>query len=134
MGRVVEITRVEEGEAGTFGVLRVDKQLVCFTLEPRDMFNAQNVSCIPAQQYHCARVHSPRFGETFGVMDVPKREHILFHPGNVATDTQGCILVGSRVGALRGIRGVLDSGEAFREFMGLLQGQDRFHLTVVAHY
>lgn len=134
MESIVEITRLEEGEAGTFGVLRVNKRLECLTLEPQDRLNRQGVSSIPAQQYRCERVCSPRFGDTFAVYGVPGRDHILFHPGNVAEDTQGCIVLGSRVGSLRGRRGVLDSGAAFGRFMDLMHGQEAFHLTIAEHY
>jgi len=30
----IEITRLETSESGTIGVLRIDKRIVCFTLEP----------------------------------------------------------------------------------------------------
>ncbi len=134
MEPIVEITRLEEGEAGTFGALRVNKRLECLTLEPQDRLNRQDVSSIPAQQYRCVRVHSPRFGETFAVDNVPGRQHVLFHSGNVAEDTHGCIVLGSRVGSLHGQRGVLDSGAAFARFMTVLQGQDVFLLTIAEHY
>lgn len=134
MESIVEITRLEEGEAGTMGALRVNKRLECLTLEPQDRFNRQGISSIPAQQYRCERVRSPRFGETFAVCGVPGRDHILFHPGNLVEDTQGCILLGTRFGAVRGQRGVLDSGIAFERFMTLLRGQETCHLTIAEHY
>ncbi|WP_147819716.1 DUF5675 family protein [Salidesulfovibrio onnuriiensis] len=131
---VVEITRLEEGEAGTIGALRLNKQLICLTLEPPDRENARNVSSVPAQQYRCSRVRSPKFGETFEVNDVPGRSSVLFHPGNVVEDTRGCFLLGRHVGALRGRRALMASGEAFREFLALLEGVDSFHLTIREEY
>lgn len=131
---VVEITRLEEGEAGTFGVLRINKQLLCLTLEPPDRENRANISSIPAQQYHCKRVRSRRFGETFQVEDVPGRTAILFHPGNAVEETKGCFLLGRHVGTLRGDRAVLSSGQAFGEFLAALKGHDSFHLTVTEGY
>ena len=131
---IVEITRLEESSAGTIGVLRLNKRLVCLTLEPPDRENEKNVSSIPAQQYTCSRVRSNRYGETFEVRDVPGRSAVLFHPGNVASDTMGCFLLGKHVGTLRGDRAVLASGKAFQEFLGLLDGYDVFHLTIREEY
>lgn len=132
---IVEIIRIEEHETfGTFGVLRLNKAAFCVTLEPADRLNAPNVSSIPAQQYHCRRHVSPRYGETFQVSNVPGRTGILFHAGNVAPDTQGCILLASEYGKLRGARAVLNSGRTFRAFMAEMAGRDVFHLTVREEY
>lgn len=131
---VVEITRLEESEVGTFGVLRLNKRLLCFTLEPPDRENRKNVSSIPPQQYRCSRFRSRKFGETFEVGDVPGRSAILFHAGNVVGETQGCFLLGTHIGTLRGNRAILASGQAFKAFMASLDGYDSFHLTVGENY
>lgn len=131
---VVEIVRLEESDLGTFGALRLNKRLVCATLEPPDRENAADVSSIPAQQYRCLRTVSPRFGETFEVADVPGRSHVLFHPGNTVGNTHGCILLGGGWGPVGGERGVLASRAAFAGFMELLAGRDAFHLTIYERY
>ena len=131
---IVEIIRLEESEQGTLGALRIQKELFCCTLEEADRLNAANISSIPAQQYICRRVQSPKFGETFQVMDVPGRSHILFHAGNVDRDTEGCILLGSSWGKLSGRRAVLNSGTTFRAFMDAMQGHDELHLTIKEEY
>lgn len=77
----------------TLGTLEFDG-LTLFTLEQPWRGNARRVSCIPAGEYLCEMVVSPRFGRVYGVTGVPERSHILFHAGNTAVDTQGCILVG----------------------------------------
>ena len=124
---VVEIIRLEESAQGTFGVLRLNKQVLCATLEPSDRLNRAGVSSIPAQQYRCARRMSPRFGETFEVLNVPGRTDVLVHPGNTSAHTRGCILLGSGWGCV-------DSREAFGVFMGRLGGGGTFHLTVYERY
>lgn len=117
--------------AATFGVLIHRGTPFALTLENPWRQNERNVSCIPAGEYQCRRTQSPRFGETFTVLEVPGRSHILFHKGNVAEDTEGCILVGEQFGVLNGEPAVLASGAGYDEFMAKLAGVDRFWLTVV---
>jgi len=132
----VEIIRLETSyEHGTFGVLRINKQVLCVTLEPRDAENAQNISSIPAGQYVCKRYSSLRYPDTFQVMNVPDRFFILFHAGNVDDDTEGCILVGSSVVKFKnGDRAVLNSGLTFKMFMNALAGCEEFILTIHEKY
>jgi len=132
---VVRLIRLEEDyEYGTFGVLTIDAAVFCVTLEPPDMENEQDISSIPAQQYICERVNSPRYGETFEIKNVPGRSHVLFHPGNVVEHTRGCILVAEHFGKLQGDRAVLNSGRTFRLFMEELKYEDQFHLTIKEAY
>ena len=126
----VDITRLEKSDEGTFGVLRLDGRVQCVTLEPPERGNRVGVSCIPAGTYTCQRVDSPTFGSTFEVTGVPGRTAILFHKGNVARDTHGCILLGSRFGRLGDERGVLDSSVAFREFLVGCAGERAFQFTI----
>ena len=129
--RILELIRLEEdANFGTFGILKIDKRVFCFTLEPADVLNETDRSSIPAQQYICQKVVSPRFGKTFEVTDVPGRNHILFHPGNTVNETEGCIILGERVGMLRENRAVLNSGHTFDKFMALLNNDEQAHLTI----
>jgi len=133
--RILEIIRLEENaKYGTFGVLKIDKEAFCWTLEPADLLNKIRYSSIPAQQYICERVNSAKFGETFEVKDVPGRTHILFHAGNTIDDTSGCILLGRIIGYLKNDRAVLNSGNTFQDFMKRLQGQSEMHLTIKQMY
>lgn len=119
---------------GTFGVLKIDKRVFCYTLEPPDIENASNVSSIPAQQYICSRTKSPTFGETFEVLGVPDRSNILFHPGNIVSDTAGCILLGRNLGTLGKDRAIMSSGDTFRSFMTALVDDNDVHLTIKEVY
>jgi len=134
MHPVLELIRLEETDAGTFGVLKVNKQVFCVTLEPGDLENAENRSSIPAQQYTCRRVKSPRFHTTYQVLGVPGRTNILFHPGNVVGDTAGCIILAEHFGKLAGDRAVLNSGNTFRQFIGMLEDFRYLHLTIKEVY
>lgn len=132
--KILEIIRLEESEQGTIGVLKIDKRVFCSTLEPADRLNERNVSSIPAQQYRVGPVQSPRFGKTYEVRDVPGRSNILFHAGNTAGDTAGCILLGQYPDKLRGDRAVRNSGATFKRFLIELEGSDGVHLTISEVY
>lgn len=129
------IVRLEESEYyGTFGALKFEDEVVCWTLEPPDFANEPMKSCIPAQQYMCCRTTSRTFGNTFLLRHVPGRSNILFHPGNLVKDTEGCILLGEKIGELSGDRAVLSSRAAFDRFMDLLNGINEFKLTITEAY
>lgn len=130
----VRLIRVEESPQGTFGVLVVCSQVFCVTLEPSDWLNERNVSSIPAQQYRCIKIQSPRFGETFEIVDVPNRSHVLFHAGNIIEHTKGCIILGQYFGKLSSDRAVLNSGKTFKEFMKIMRNIKIFNLTVKEVY
>ena len=132
--KIVELIRLEESEQGTIGVLKIDKEVFCYTLEPADMLNKANVSCIPVQQYICERIQSSKFGDTFKITNVPGRSHVLFHSGNTSNDTLGCILLGLTTGRLKGQRAVLNSGKTFSMFMLTMLNESKFHLTIKTEY
>lgn len=132
---ILELIRLEESEAyGTFGVLRIDKEVFCVTLEPADKLNAPFVSSIPCQQYTCSRYNSPKYGETFIVDKVPNRSNVLFHAGNTIDDTAGCILLAQHFGKLVGDRAVLNSGLTFDTFMSKMSGVMQTKLTIYEVY
>lgn len=126
---LAEIIRLEESGEATLGVLRIDGRLFCLTLELPDRNNAPEVSRIPEGRYRCAPVDSPRFGRAIEVRGVPGRSHILFHPGNTAADTRGCILPGTRPGRMDGRRAVLESASAMRALLEAAGGRE-FDLLV----
>ena len=130
----IRLVRVEESTQGTFGNLIICSQVFCITLEPSDRLNKRNVSSIPAQQYQCIKIHSPQFGETFEIIDVPNRSHVLFHAGNIIKHTEGCIILAQYFGKLYGDRAVRNSGKTFKEFMEVMKEVKEFNLTIVECY
>lgn len=126
----VRLIRLEESPQGTFGVLLICSQVFCVTLERPDLLNEQNMSSIPAQQYQCMRIRSPQFGETFEIIDVPGRSHVLFHTGNLVSSTAGCVLLAQHFGKLYGDRAILNSGATFKKFMEIMQNTNTFNLTI----
>lgn len=131
----VRLTRIASNpEFGTFGTLVVDGKPICLTLEPYSRDNETNISSIPNGQYICKKIVSPSYGETFEVTNIQGRSSILFHWGNLDTNTEGCILLGEEYGELSGQWAVLSSKKAFVEFMGYMQDIDAFTLTIIEAY
>ena len=92
------IIREEFTEVSTIGNLYLDSEWLCDTLELPYINNQKSISCIPAGQYK-VRLRTARESATRNylhllVEDVKDRTYILFHRGNAAKDTRGCILVG----------------------------------------
>ena len=83
----------------TIGRLYINGESFCDTLENPYINNERNISCIPKGQYkvrlRLARESATRDYLHLLVQDVPNRSYILFHRGNTAKDTSGCILVGN---------------------------------------
>lgn len=137
MSARVRLVRVALRPEATLGVLLDEGMPFALTLERPWENNRPSVgdvpgSCIPAGTYRCARVNSPRFGNTFEVTGVPGRSHILFHKGNLAEDTYGCILVGEMFEPVSGTAPAIQaSAQGFGEFLRRLQGVETFTLEIV---
>jgi hypothetical protein len=127
---LMEIIRVAKNEYGVFGVALLDHKAFCVTLEPMDLRNAQDISCIPLGTYTCMRKLSPHFGDTFEVTNVPGRANILIHPGNSRSDTHGCILLARKFGVLGKDRAILNSGDTFKEFLDYTKALHEFSLCI----
>ena len=85
-------------DVSTIGNLYLDGEWLCDTLENPYLNNQRNISCIPEGQYK-VRLRTARESATKDylhllVQEVPDRSLILFHSGNTAKDTRGCVLVG----------------------------------------
>lgn len=86
-------------EKSTIGRLFINGESFCDTLENPWIENQRSISCIPKGNYkvrlRLARESATRDYLHLLVQDVPNRDWILFHRGNTAKDTSGCILVGN---------------------------------------
>ena len=82
----------------TIGELFLNGERMCDTLENPWLNNERNFSCIPEGNYpvrlRLARESASRDYLHLLVQNVPDRDYILFHRGNTAKDTRGCILLG----------------------------------------
>ena len=126
---MLEIIRIEEGNDGTFGVLKLNGKCFCLTLELPDRCNQRNISSIPRGDYTCVPVVSPKFGATYQVVNVSSRTGILFHTGNTIDDSNGCILVGAAFGNL-GKRAVTSSRQTFDRLMAALGNAPKVSLRI----
>ena len=130
----LELVRVKERHDATLGVLCIDDYPRMVTLDKPWLGNQKDISCIPTGRYQMSRFHSPKFGETFLVERVKERSGILFHKGNIAHDTRGCILVGMEFGVTMGTSMITESRDAFEWFLRYLSGVDEAELTIKAAY
>jgi len=122
----VDVIRITRGDQGTFGVLLLQGEAFCVTLEPDWKGNKRNISCIPTGSYLCQRTQSWRFGKAFLVREVPGRSNILLHKGNWIRNTRGCILLGRHFGKHR----IAKSRKAYNAFMKELKGKQSFKLNI----
>ena len=80
--------------------------------------------------YDCVRDFYHKGGyETFEII-VEQHDRILFHKGNVETDSLGCVIVAEKFGVLEGNTAVLESKEGFGELMEKATGLKRFVMEV----
>jgi len=115
----VLVERFDKGSDDTLGRLYIDDKLICFTIE--DEMRAVKVkgnTAIPFGTYKIGTRHSPKFSPKFGhdmlwIKEVPGFEYILIHTGNTEADTEGCLIVVSKLGVLNGKRAVLESKKAY---------------------
>ncbi len=103
----LKVLRYADNGKATLGMLFLDGQPFCFTLE--DEFRAVKLSKetrIPEGKYEIKfrteGTHNDEFKKKYGakhfgmlwLQDVPNFQFILIHIGNTEKDTDGCLLVG----------------------------------------
>jgi hypothetical protein len=101
------VVRTQFGTDATNGILLVDGQFECYTLE--DQYQAVKVmheTCIPEGTYEIKfrtvggfhEKYKTRYGNShYGMLhlqDVPNFTYILIHAGNTDEHTSGCLIVG----------------------------------------
>lgn len=123
----VTILRLTHG-AGTLGACFINGTFLCFSLELPWKGNEKEVSCIPAGIYKAVRHTSPKFGETYLLLDVPNRSEIIFHAGNSIADTEGCILLGDRPRSLTSE--IWESRDSVHRFLLALNGHKEITVEV----
>ena len=115
------LQRKASDAGATIGELTAEGQHLCYTVEdvvrevpgaPVDTWKVRGKTAIPAGRYRSTVTLSPRFRRLLPLLhDVPGFAGVRIHPGNTASDTEGCILPGVDIAA--GGAAVTKSREAF---------------------
>lgn len=103
----IKLLRTVLTDESTIGSLYVDESFECITLEdkvrevdgdPVEKWKIPHKTAIPRGEYEVIINYSNRFKKELPLLlDVPGFSGIRIHSGNVAADTEGCILVGQPV-------------------------------------
>jgi len=128
------LQRVSVRREGAFGVL-LNERMIPFavTLERTydELDESGEVSTkIAPGVYKCSRSYFNRGGYPTYEIEVPGHSRILFHKGNVENDADGCVLVASSFGELRGEDAIIASAAGFAEFMRRASNYNAFELEV----
>ena len=104
----LKLDRKWKSDVCTIGTLTVDGNTDFFSLEDVEReiegrivaeWKVDGKTAIPRGKYKVEITYSPRFHRHMPeVLDVPGFQGIRIHSGNVATHTEGCILVGMSKG------------------------------------
>ena len=92
--KLFTLYRYDLTEHHILGLLFIEGEYFCDTLERPWLGNQHEISCIPEGDYHIEAYSSPHFEGCIIVKDVPGREGILIHPANQVSELKGCIAVG----------------------------------------
>lgn len=127
----VKLIRLESSQKGIIGIIKIENKLFCCSVELPWLSNRKNFSCIPSGKYQCMKIDSPKYGETFEVMSVPNRTHILFHSGNIPMEhSRGCILLGATFDHLDDAPVVWDSKKTVDKFIKIFDQCDSFEFEI----
>lgn len=124
---VLTISSVTHNPIGDETIHQVDYAPI-YTLE-NPLRATDKDNRIPAGEYKCVPYSGAKYKNVYHVQNVPNRSAILIHWGNTEKDTEGCILLGNRVGEINGAPAVLDSRKCFERFRELI-GQNEFILII----
>jgi hypothetical protein len=127
----ITLQRVAGNDVCTTGVMIYNYRPFCVTLERPWLGNKPDISCIPAGTYMVEKAMSPERGyEVWWVREVPDRDSIQMHKGNIPVDTAGCILVAEKFEPINGAEAVQESAAAWNELNSIMGPDRRFALTV----
>jgi hypothetical protein len=118
----IRVERFEFGKDYTLSRVYLDGKFECYAIEDeiREV-KVKGETAVPYGKYEVGMRYSPKFTPRTGhdmiwVKNVPNFQWILIHTGNTEKDTDGCLIVGTKVGYLNGVRAVLASKIAYDKF------------------
>lgn len=109
------LSRFDQNDKRTLGSLCDGDEVVGVTLELPWKNNEPFVSCIPDGTYEVIPYSSAKWPEVFHILDVPGRNYVLMHWGSFVRNTEGCILVGKRIGKLLKEDAIFDTHDKIAE-------------------
>lgn len=138
--KLLQLKRLDYLETGIFGaMIDPENNFAVFTLEHAYAVIPDTTKAstnwepkVPKGLYTCQRgshqlKNMKEPFETFQVMNVQGHAGILFHPGNIEADSEGCFLLGMD---RQDDVAILHSREAFALFMKNLEGLEQFTLEI----
>ena len=125
----IKVKRLHRSDKSTIGELYINGKFECYTLEDveRDV-KIDGKTAIPKGTYKVIINQSNRFKRLLPLLlDVPNYAGVRIHSGNVATQTDGCLLVGKT----RSLDFVGSSREAFTKlFEKMLLEKKEITITI----
>jgi hypothetical protein len=100
----------------------IDGEYFCFSIEDAERTTKiKGETCIPYGVYPLGTYKSPHFSKEYNhdmiwVKDVPGFEFILIHWGNTISDTEGCLIIGDKIGVVNQKDAVLNSRATYLKF------------------
>jgi len=107
----VTIARKYKGANCTSGYLAVNGNIIAYALELPWQGNAPLISSIPEGTYGGILRYDHPDKWRIELTGVPGRNNVQIHTGNIPDDSEGCILVGLKLGA--DLCSVIDSKKAY---------------------
>jgi len=129
----IRLIRVEKADTAVIGVLTIDGRIVSdiYSLEHPELL-------VPEGEYPIVWEYSPKFEcSLWELKEVHGRSECKFHRGTTMKDTEGCIILGSRVGMFRypgeqrEYRAVFHSGDAVEDLNDLLPRNETHSLKII---
>ena len=104
----IHIERRWKKPAYTIGVMSINGEILCETLEDTDRglkksmplgeiarIKVKGQTAVPSGRYQVLLTYSPKFKKKMPLINaVPGYSGVRIHPGNDASATEGCVLVG----------------------------------------
>lgn len=137
---LLEVRREPSTNGCTLGSLYVDGEFECFTLEdvirevPElavEKWKVDGETAIPSGTYRVILTISARFKKLLPLLlDVPGFQGVRIHSGNVAADTEGCILVGSQQREAAVLRSRLAFNALFPKIQAAIARNEPVHIQI----
>lgn len=124
----LHLKRLHKTDKSTIGELAIDGVFECYTLEDVEReVKIKSITAIPKGTYKVGISMSTRFKKELPILfEVPNFTGVRIHSGNVAENTEGCILVGNT----RSVDFIGESRKAFNKLFAKMKLATTITLTI----